>query len=149
MELKKEKAIHSFKSGLNCSQAVLTAYCDELNLNNDFALSVSCGFGGGMGRLQETCGAITGSFMVMGIYNSQKYADHKVRKDVTYLMIQQFCDQFKSIHGTLNCRKLLNCDLKTEAGQQYLKDHHLIETVCEKCIDDSIKILERLLERQI
>lgn len=54
------KAIESFRSGLNCAQAVVTAYADELNFDNNLALSVSCGFGGGMGRLQETCGAVTG-----------------------------------------------------------------------------------------
>ena len=69
-----EKAIRSFKSGLNCAQAVLTSYSDELKFDNNMALSVACGFGGGMGRLQETCGAVTGSFMVLGIHtvkNSQ------------------------------------------------------------------------------
>lgn len=69
MKVIEEKAIVSFKAGLNCAQAVLTAYADDLSFDNNLALSVSCGFGGGMGRLQQTCGAVTGSFMVLGIYN--------------------------------------------------------------------------------
>ena len=146
MDLKEEKAIQSFKSGLNCAQSVLTAYSAEFGFDNNLAMCISGGFGGGMGRLQETCGAITGSFMVMGIYNGQKYADHIIRKDVTYSMIQQFGDRFKSIHGTMNCRSLLNCDLKTEEGRQYFKNQHLSESVCEKCVCDSIRILDRLLE---
>jgi C_GCAxxG_C_C family probable redox protein len=62
MEKKEDKAIGLFKSGLNCAQSVLTAYAEELDFDKNLALSISCGFGGGMGRLQETCGAVTGSF---------------------------------------------------------------------------------------
>ena len=74
-----EKAIESFRSGLNCSQAVVTAYSEQLNYDDKLALSISCGFGGGMGRLQETCGAVTGSFMVLGIYNCNKMRE--IRKE--------------------------------------------------------------------
>jgi len=142
-----EKAIRSFKSGLNCSQAVLSAYSDKLNFDNNLALSVACGFGGGMGRLQETCGAVTGSYMVLGIYNCRKFSDNKDRKEETYSMIQQFSEKFKQINGTTDCISLLKIDLKTEEGQRYAKDNNLFETVCEKCISDSISIVEELIEK--
>jgi len=83
MEIKENKAISSFRTGLNCAQAVLTAYSDDLNYDNNLALNISCGFGGGMGRLQETCGAVTGSFMVLSIYNSNRYIDNKEKKEET------------------------------------------------------------------
>lgn len=76
-----EEAILSFKSGLNCAQAVLTAYSEEMNFDKKLALSISCGFGGGMGRLQETCGAVTGSYMVLGVYNCKKVTDNQDRKE--------------------------------------------------------------------
>ena len=148
MDSKADKAIVTFRSGLNCAQAILTAYSDGLSFDNTLALNVSCGFGGGMGRLQETCGAVTGSFMVLGIYNSGKYTDNKDRKEATYSMIQKFSDKFKSIHGSTDCKSLLNCDLKTEEGQQYMKENKLIERVCEKCISDSIEIIEELLKNK-
>ena len=141
-----DKAIATFRSGLNCAQAVLTAYTDELHFDNSLALSVACGFGGGMGRLQGTCGAATGSFMVMGIHNCGKYTDNKERKEKTYAMVQEFSKRFQDIHGTLDCKTLLNCDLKTEEGHQYWKDNNLSEKVCEKCIADSIKILDELMQ---
>jgi C_GCAxxG_C_C family probable redox protein len=147
LELKVDKAIDSFRSGLNCAQAVLTAYSDDLSFNNDLALSISCGFGGGMGRLQETCGAVTGSFMVLGIHNSRKYSDNKDKKEETYSMIQNFNDKFKSIHGSTDCMSLLKSDLKTKEGQQYFKENRLNETVCEKCISDSIRIVEELVKK--
>jgi C_GCAxxG_C_C family probable redox protein len=147
MEIKKDKALAGFRSGLNCAQAVLTAYSDDLGFNNELALGISCGFGGGMGRLQETCGAVTGSFMVLGIYNSGKYSDNQVKKEETYSMIQKFNDKFKSIHGAADCKSLLKCDLRTEDGQEYLKENRLVETVCEKCISDSIRIIEELVKK--
>ena len=141
-----EKAITTFRSGLNCSQAVLTAYSDELNFDNNLALSVSCGFGGGIGRLQETCGAVTGSFMVLGIYNCKKFSDNKERKEATYSMIQKFSKKFIQINGTTNCLSLLKCDLKTEEGNRYAKVNNLFGTVCEKCISDSVSIINELIE---
>jgi len=140
-----ERALESFRGGLNCSQAVLTAFSEELKYDNNFALSISCGFGGGMGRLQETCGAVTGSFMVLGIVNCRKFTDNRERKEVTYGMVQKFSDKFKQIHGTLDCSSLLNCDLKTEEGNRFAKENNLFGTVCEKCISDSIGILEEII----
>jgi C_GCAxxG_C_C family probable redox protein len=146
MDKLEEKAISSFRSGLNCAQAVLTAFADEMHFDNGMALSVACGFGGGMGRLQETCGAVTGSFMVMGIHNCRRYSDNKDRKEKTYAMVQEFSRKFRDKHGTMDCRTLMNCDLNTKEGQQYVKDHNLHEVVCEKCIADSIKIIQEIMK---
>lgn len=147
MESKNIKAISLFKSGYNCAQAVVSTYADEMAYDNNLALSISCGFGAGMGRLQETCGAVTGSFMLLSIYNCTKYSDNGQRKDNTYTMIQEFSKKFNTIHGTLQCRLLLNCDLRTEEGQQYFHEHNLMETVCEKCISTSVDIVEELLAK--
>jgi C_GCAxxG_C_C family probable redox protein len=142
-----EKAVASFKSGLNCSQAVLTAYSEEMSFDNKLALSVACGFGGGMGRLQETCGAVTGSYMVLGIYNCNKFADNHERKEKTYAMVQKFSKKFKEISGSTDCIELIKCDLKTEEGQRYARENNLFETVCEKCISDSVGIINQLITK--
>jgi C_GCAxxG_C_C family probable redox protein len=142
-----EKAIRSFRSGLNCAQAVVTAFTDELDYDYNLAQSVACGFGGGMGRLQETCGAVTGSFMVLGIYNCKKFTDNKDRKEATYTMVQKFSEKFKLINGATDCKALLKCDLKTDEGNRYAKDNNLFETVCEKCISDSLRIIDKLIEK--
>lgn len=148
MKLQKiETAIDSFKLGLNCAQSVLTAYTNEFKLDNSAALAVTCGFGAGMGRLQETCGAVTGSFMILGIYNCREYSDNHERKERTYSMIQRFADEFKSIHGAIDCKTLLKCDLRTEDGQSKMRNANLQEKVCERCISDSIRIIEELIGR--
>jgi len=147
MEYIEEKAIRTFRSGLNCAQAVITAYSEEMKFDNNLALSVSVGFGGGMGRLQKTCGAVTGSFMVLGIHNCKKLSDNKDRKETTYSMIQKFSQEFKLINGTTDCLELLKCDLKTEEGNLFAKENNLFGTVCEKCISDSVRTINKLIRQ--
>ena len=60
-------ALSTFDSGFNCSQSVLTAFCNEFGLHDEPAFRIACGFGGGMGRMAKTCGAVTGAFMVIGL----------------------------------------------------------------------------------
>lgn len=141
-----EKTLAAFRSGLNCSQSVLTAFTEDLKVDNNLALSLSCGFGAGMGRLQGTCGAVTGAFMAIGAYNCKKFSENKDRKEETYAMIQKFNDRFVSLNGTTECRKLINCDLSTNEGLMYAIENKLFEKVCEKCIADSINILEDFIE---
>jgi len=145
MERNEYKAIDSFKSGYNCAQSVLMAFKDDLGFDEKIALGISCGFGGGMGRLQEKCGAVTGAFMVLGLYNSKKYQDNISRKNNFYAMIQQFDQKFKSIYQTTSCRELLQCDLRSEGGHTFVVENKLFEKICEKCIADSVRIVEELI----
>ncbi|RZT96247.1 C_GCAxxG_C_C family probable redox protein [Ancylomarina subtilis] len=140
-----EKAIHSFYNGMNCAQSVLTAYAEHLNFDPGFALSIASGFGGGMGKLQKTCGAVTGSFMALGIYNSQKHFENIEARNATNEMIQKFSVDFKALHGSLDCKALLDCDFKTEEGENRFKDMDLKKNVCSTCISDSIKMVESLI----
>jgi C_GCAxxG_C_C family probable redox protein len=140
-----DKAVANFRSGLNCAQAVLSAYTEELKIDDQLALSISCAFGGGMGRLQETCGAVTGAFMVIGVYNYRKFNENKDRKEHSYTMVQEFSRQFKERNGSTDCIALLGHDLKTEEGKKHIHDHNLFETVCERCISDSLNILGKIM----
>ncbi len=145
MESKEVKAIKAFKSGYNCAQSVLVAFADELDYDKNFAINVSVGFGGGMGRLQEKCGAVTGAFMVLGIYSNIKCPDNLSLKNSTYEMVQQFDEKFKLIHKTTSCRELLNCDLRSEHGHDFAVENKLFEKICENCIKDSIQIIGELI----
>mgnify|MGYP001171529577 CR=1 FL=1 len=99
-----------------------------------------------MGRLQKTCGAVTGAFMVLGIYNCKKYFTNKERKEYTYAMIQEFNERFQEIHSTCDCGALLNCNLNTEEGRAFARDNNLFEKRCEAFIRDAIVIMEELME---
>lgn len=140
----RDKAIESFNAGMNCAQAVVSSFSEELNFDKELAVSISCGFGGGMGRMGGTCGAVTGSYMVMGIVNCKKFKDNLERKEASYRMVQDFDSKFRLIHGTTDCRTLLNCDIKTEVGHSFAVENKLFEKVCGKCIDDSIRIIKEI-----
>jgi len=146
MKTKESQALETFRSGRNCAQAVLSSFTEDLGVDTDLALNLSTGFGAGMGRLQETCGATTGAFMVLGIYNSQKYTHDDEAKEKTVEMIQDFNKKFTALHASMDCKTLLNCDLKTEEGQKYLTDNKLSEKVCEKCVQNAVTITEELLQ---
>ncbi len=146
MEKKKEMAIEAFYNGKNCAQSVLTAYVDEFQVDEQLALSMALGFGGGMGKMQKACGAVTGAYMVIGIRNSKVMADLDERKEKTPEMIQAFRKQFCQRHQTDQCVHLLGCDIRTEAGRQIFKENKLKDRVCSKCIESSIVILDQLFK---
>ena len=145
MNTTKDIAIQSFRSGMNCAQSVVTAYADLLKFDPDLAAGLSCGFGGGMGRLQQTCGALTGAFMVLGIHNSRLYSDRVELKNRTYTQVREINEKFAQSQGATDCRSLLGCDLQTDEGMQFHKDTNQSKTICEKCIAASIEILDEIV----
>jgi len=141
-----QEAVEAFNSGFNCAQSVLKVYAGLLGFDRNMALSITSGFGSGMGRLQKTCGAVTGAYMVLSIYSSTRFTENSDRKECAISMIQDFHKKFLEKHNVTDCRTLLNCDLQTEEGEQQFYIDNLSETVCEVCIADSIKILNELIE---
>lgn len=140
-----EKAVACFKEGFACSQAVLSAFADEFGLDRALALKVAAGFGGGMGRTAQTCGAVTGAYMVIGLKYGSTDAQNRDAKEKTYRQVREFNERFKSRHGCLLCRELLGCDISTPAGLDEAKQKNLLTTVCPKVVGDAVAILEKLL----
>jgi len=142
-----ENSIELFNSGYNCAQSVLISFTDLLKIDKETAKNVASGFGAGMGRLQGTCGAITGAYMVFGLFDNSKFKNNTEKNENTYQIIQQFEREFKQLNGTTECRLLINCDLNTKKGKEKFKDQDLKKSVCEKCIVDSINLtIEKLFE---
>ena len=102
-----EKAAELFVSGCNCSQAVFGAFAEDCGIDFETALKLSSSFGGGMGRLRETCGAVTGMFMVAGLLKGYSDTDDKDAKDNHYKLIQELANEFKTVYQTYNCNELL------------------------------------------
>jgi len=145
MKTKKEVAVASFRSGMNCAQSVLSSFTEEVQADKNVTLRISSGFMGGMGKLQKTCGAVTGSFMVIGLCNSAKTDDPGEIKSSNVKMIQEFNKRFIELHQHTDCSSLIKCDLNTEEGQRFFSEQRLGENVCEKCIMSAVGILEELL----
>jgi C_GCAxxG_C_C family probable redox protein len=135
-------AQESFNSGFNCAQSVLKAFSDDLGINEIQAINMASGFGAGMGRLQKTCGAVTGAVMVIGLSNNLSIQLAENRNDLTNQMIQDFENQFIKKHGTTQCKELIACDLNTEDGQNKFREQNIKEHICSKCIQSAVTILE-------
>ncbi len=140
-----EQAVACFQEGFSCSQAVLVTFAPQLGLDRDLALKVSGAFGAGMGRMGETCGAVTGAFMVIGLLHGRIRAEDQETKEKAYALVAELADQFRQRHGSLKCRELLGCDLGTPEGQQYAHDHGLSATRCTMFVRDAAEIVERML----
>ena len=138
-------ALSTFDSGFNCSQSVLTAFCSELGLSDEAAFRIACGFGGGMGRMAETCGAVTGAFMVIGLKYGQTRNDDKAAKEKTYTLVKTFADTFTKEHGSIRCSELLSCDINTPKGVKRANEKNLFKTLCPKYVESAIKILGKIV----
>lgn len=107
MTLHEEKAKMLFKEGYNCSQAVFAAFCDVTGIDEKTALRLSSSFGGGMGRMREVCGAVSGMFMVLGCLYGYEGAAQNDEKKEHYARIREAAEQFKKENGSIICRELL------------------------------------------
>lgn len=107
-ESKSHKAIKLFHSGLNCAQATFVAFCEETGMDRETALRISSSFGGGIGRLREVCGAISGIAMAAGmLYGNYDPLDQDAKMR-HYAFIQGLAEKFRQENGTLICRELLD-----------------------------------------
>jgi len=115
-------------------------------LTDETALKIACGFGAGMARKEEVCGAITGGILVLGLRHGRGGNDDRSAMELTYLKTRELMDLFSRKHGTFICRELLNgCELTTEEGQKYFKENELLKKTCTPCVQSVVEILERIL----
>jgi C_GCAxxG_C_C family probable redox protein len=147
MKDRTEIAVSKFSEGYNCAQSVFYSYCDALGFDKNTALKMACGFGAGMGRKGEVCGAVTGGIMVIGAKFGRGETDDQTTKELTYKKTRELMDRFEKKHGTFICRKLLNgCELTTEEGQKHFKENNLANAVCKPCIRSVVEILDTIME---
>jgi C_GCAxxG_C_C family probable redox protein len=140
----KDRASENFKKGLNCSQSVIEAYSRASGMDQEMAKSFSAGFGGGMGRAQKTCGAITGAVMAIGC----KYHDNEdpsSSKEKVYAKTREFLKKFEKINGSAECYDLLGVDIKTQEGKEKYKKENMFEEKCLKYVQDACDTLEKMI----
>ncbi len=141
---KVELAKSYFKEGYNCCQAVVLAFKDEMGLDERTALAISSSFGGGIGRLREVCGAVSGMCIVAGMLYG--YTDPKGKEDKAahYKLIQQMASDFTARNGSIICRVLTGIEkdnhIPTDRNAEFYKTRPCVELV-----GDAAEILEKVI----
>ncbi len=144
-----EKATALFHKGYNCSQAVLCAFSEELGIDDQTALAVSSSFGGGMGRLRQVCGAVSGALMVLGLYYGGFTPGDQRGKAEHYARVQALAKAFEAQSGSIICKELLATHGQTAevGGIPTLRNEEFYgkRRICA----DSIALAARLTEQYI
>jgi C_GCAxxG_C_C family probable redox protein len=144
--MKEKEALEYFRNGFNCAQSVFAPFAKENGISEAQALKIAGGFGGGMGRLQATCGAVTGAYMVIGVKHGKSLGDEgNEKREKTYVLVKIFDAEFRKKFSTTSCRELLQCDLNTEEGKKHFAENKLGEKVCERCVQEAVTIVEKIL----
>ncbi len=150
MSERTEKAVNLFKSGFNCSQSVFAAYADLFGMDEETALKVSAGLGGGVGRSREVCGAVSAAAMLVGMKFGATDGDDAEAKQRTYAVVQQIIAEFRQTNPSIVCRELLalsenqNTDPKPEARTE----KYYQKRPCAQLVEDSAKAVEKILFKE-
>lgn len=146
---RKEKAMQSFLDGYNCSQCMMVAFEDLLTIDLNTALKIASPFGGGMGRLREVCGSVSGMFMVLGyIYGYDDPSDYDGKKQL-YEHIQELARRYEEANGSIICRDLLGLTVKKqEAAPEHRTAEYYKNRPCAEKIGSAAEILEKYLLEQ-
>lgn len=139
-----EHARELFLSGYNCAQSVLLSFADELKFSKELAQKMAAGFGGGMGKQQETCGAVTGAIMVLGLLKGEHVNNNDELKAESYSSVKELSRRFVAEYNTTQCKDLIGCDLNTPEGSAKFKEEKIMETVCAGCVKKAVEIVEAI-----
>ena len=148
MSVHSELARELFKKGYNCSQSVFAAFCDETGLNTEIALKIASPFGGGMGRLREVCGAVTGMLMVAGIKYGYTDPSSKNAKAEHYELVQDLAKQFINENGSIICRELLGISINHDNPvPETRNDNNYKKRPCAELVEQATRILDEYIQR--
>lgn len=140
-----EEAKKQFEKGFVCAPAVLSTYSEQLGLEKALALKIACGFGGGIGRMGRTCGAVTGAVMVIGLKHGQVNLADVESLQKTYTLVKEFVDRFTALHGSIECRELIGYDLSNSGELRLAREGEVFQNKCPGFVYDSACILEDVL----
>ena len=140
-----EDAAELFRNGWSCSQSVCGAFARDFGIDENTALRLSCGLGGGMGHTGNTCGAVSGALMVIGMKYGRTRLDDLASKAKTYDLAQKFMKEFRRRNHSVNCTELIGHDLSTPEGLAEAREKKLFHEKCSKYVCDAGEILEKVL----
>jgi C_GCAxxG_C_C family probable redox protein len=145
-----EKAVALFKEGFNCSQSVVAAFADMYGFTHEQALRMSASFGGGIGRMRETCGAACGLFMLAGLETGATDGANHEGKAANYKLVQELAEEFKQRNGALRCADLLGLSKKEPvvSTPEARTNQYYAKRPCVKMVEEAARIWREYPEKQ-
>ena len=134
-----------FAEGHNCAQAVAVAFCDVTGLTPEIAAKLTSSFGGGMGRLGEVCGAVSGMLAVAGILYGGDGTGSDEEKKAHYARVRELAERFRAEAGSLLCRDILK-DMPTGPVDPALEEI-LIKRPCARLVVLAVRIMEQYIQK--
>ena len=146
IEMRVERAKAPFKQGFNCSQAVCAACADIYGVDEQTALRIAASFGGGIGRMRQTCGAACGMFILAGLENGSATPGDAEGKKQNYTLVQDLAAKFKQENGSLICAELLGIAPKPqEPTPEARTENYYQKRPCVEMVANAVRIyLEEL-----
>ena len=144
---KKEIAIALFEEGFNCAQAVSAAFCEETGVSKEAMVKMASGFGGGIGRLREVCGAVSGMVLVANMLYGYESPTDNESKMAWYKEIQSIVLEFKARNGSYVCHELLNLpenDNKSPVPEKRTAEYYR-KRPCKEIVGEAADILEKFI----
>lgn len=150
MEERIEKAISLFKEGYNCSQSVVAAFADMYGFSQEQALKMSASFGGGIGRMRQTCGAACGLFMLAGLETGCTDGKDRNGKEANYKVVQELAEEFRKRNGSLICAELLGLskNAPTPVTPEARTAEYYKKRPCVKMVEEAARIWREFLEKK-
>jgi len=139
-------AVDLFVEGYNCSQAVFMAFADKFDIDKKTAASLATSFGGGIGRLREMCGAVSGGALLLGLKYPHLHPSDTSFKDKNYQIVQNFALEFKKEIGSYNCDDILDIFSREESKTPVTElERTYAERPCARCVRVAAEMLEKEL----
>ena len=143
---RKKRAMDLFTQGYNCAQAVVLAFADELAQDEQTLARLSSSFGGGLGRMREVCGAVSGMAIVLGLLQGCDDPADNAAKAAHYARIQAAAKEFEAANGSIVCRELLGLTQKHDAPSPSVRSADFYKKrPCRELVGMAAEILEALL----
>jgi len=134
-----ERAVFAKLNGYNCAESVVTAFADDFGIDHDNAMKLACGLGGGLGGQGLACGALTGATILFGLIHGRTEPEDVEAKKKTYARVHAAAEEFRAIHGNVNCVSLLGGSMEGAIASG------LNKTLCPKLVRTACELVEREL----
>ena len=149
MNEKTQQSVSTFHNGYNCAQSVLSVFAEEMGVSKNSCLKLASPFGSGIAYLQETCGAVTGALMAIGLKYGKGENGTNEEKAKAYDMSRYFLAEFKKLHGTTCCQELLDgLDMSTPEGMAKIRELDFFRLRCGNYVKNAVEITEKIVHNK-